>query len=1000
MKNMNLLSFHQDPGAFRVHEMPSRTYFIPFESEEASKQTRDHSAYFFSLCGEWCFLYRSSLYDMEDFYEPDFDCSGFESVRVPEVWQTHGADMAQYLTSPFPIPVDPPYVPEKNPCAAYVKDFDFSPKVEKRYELHFEGKDSCIYVWLNGSFVGYGECPHCDSTFDVSQYLREGKNRLCVMVLKWCSGTYLDDQDKIRLSGLFRQVYLLERSKEGLRDFSIAAELDGTVRVAVKADRAVCAKIEKEGRTLCQGKTQNGEVRFAVENPDFWSAETPVLYDLVLSCDGEVVRHRFGFRSVCVQNSVFKVNGQPVKLYGVNRHDSSPDGGYVLDEEFMRNELVLMKRHNINAIRTSHYPNDPRFYALCDELGFYVMSEADMECHGCAYVKDWACIVDSPAYADAIHDRIQRMYEAFKNVTCICIWSLGNESGWGKNLKNEAVYLKAADPSRPLHYEGWRGGDGDAGGSTNLSEEDWQFVKETFDFHSRMYPTFDKMREGFDNGHDGFSYIMCEYSHAMGNSCGDLRFYDEIVQSDPRYSGGFIWEWCDHSLLQKDEKGVEYFAYGGDFGEKQHFRNICMDGTVTPDRQPHSALLEAKAVFAPVRVTRNEEGGLSILNRHVFIDLSAYDFVWCLTVDGVEQESGLICVACAPGQTVTVALPCACEEGRDCVLTVSMLTKRNTLWASGGHVVAAFSFALAEAESMETVHCSVTPTVKETPTEWIVEGEDFSYRFRKDEGTLQQMYVGGKALLEHPLEWNCFRAPTDNDNTHQLKRNVAVLWENTMNFGNIEYAVLSVRSFSCRCAENSVVLSGQLLFSVPGRMAISRGSVEYRIFGDGTLRIQQNCQISENLPYFLPRYGYVFSFVEPLREIEYFGYGPAECYEDKISHGLLGQYPYIPDDPQGAYEHPQESGSHCKTKWLTATIKGQRLRFAGRFSFCASRYDVHMQAAARHRKDLIPSVGTNLYVDYRMSGVGSASCGGQQPVTECRINPGEQVAFTVEIKPC
>ncbi len=998
MKHAYALTLHEDPHVFRLNEINPRAYFIPFEREDICALNRERSAFFHCLCGQWKFLYQPSLYDMPDFFMEGFDDSGFETIAVPENWQTHGIPGAQYLTSPYPFIVDPPHVPKKNPCAAYVREFEMQPGVDKHYELHLEGKDSCAYVWLNGAFVGYGECPHGDSAFDVTKQLRAGKNRLCVLVLKWCTGSYLDDQDKIRLSGLFRDVYLLERAKDGIVDFSLQTKNDGTVKLSVKAGASVHAKIEKDGKILCETTLAGGEAVLHVNAPLLWSAEEAQLYDLTLCCAGEYVRHRFGFREVGVKDGVFLINGKPVKLYGVNRHDSSPEMGYAVSVEFMRNELVLMKRHNINAIRTAHYPNDPRFYALCDELGFYVMSEADMECHGCAYVGDYAGVVSSPLFAPAIHDRMARMLHAFKNMTCIFSWSLGNESGWGENLRRKAAYVKAADPSRLLHYEGWCGGDGDAGAQTLLSEEELRFISRTIDFNSRMYPSLTDMKQALKSEVTrGMPYMMCEYAHAMGNSGGDLRFYDEVIQSDLRYAGGFVWEWCDHALALTDEKGGRYFGYGGDFGEKLHNGNFCMDGTVTPERVPHSQLLEMKAVFAPVRISAADEGKIQIANRSAFTDLSAYEIRWSAVFAGTEAESGLLDIACPPGQSVRIDVPYA-GCGHDGVLYVRALTKADCAWARRGHEIAAFSLALPQENCACERHLPA-PALREKAAAFIVSGEGFSYTFRKDEGVLSAMTLHGKNILEKPMRFTCLRAPTDNDNAVMPAYNIAKKWRMTYEFGDIAYPELSVGNLSARIETGAVQIEGDFIFGVPGRCAISRGKIEYRIFGDGTLRISQQAAIADNLPYWLPRYGYAFDFAAPLERMEYFGLGPAESYEDKRMHALLGRYAYVPDDPVGAYEKPQESGSHAGTKWLEAEVMGKRLRFGGEFSFCASRHDLMDIASARHRKDLVKLSGTQLMIDYRMSGVGSASCKGQQPVPECRINPGETVEFVLEIKP-
>lgn len=998
MKHAHELSLHGDPGIFRLNEINPRAYFIPFEREEVCALEREHSAFFHGLCGLWKFYYCPTLYDMPDFFEAGFDDSGFETVLVPEVWQTHGVGGAQYLTSPYPFLYDPPHVPKKNPCAAYVREFDMKPAAGKGYELHIEGKDSCAYVWLNGEFVGYGECPHGDSAFDVTKNLRAGKNRLCVLVVKWCSGSYLDDQDKIRLSGLFRDVYLLERSQDGLRDFSIRTHSDGTVRLAADARAHVHAKIRRNAITLCEGMLSGGEGVFHVEQPLRWSAESPALYELVLCCAGEYVCARFGFREIGVRDGIFMVNGQAVKLYGVNRHDSSPDTGYAVSMEFMREELMLMKRHNINAIRTAHYPNDPRFYALCDELGFYVMSEADMECHGCAYVDDYAGVVSSPLFAPAIHDRIVRMMEAFKNMTCIFCWSLGNESGWGSNLRNEAAYVKAADPSRLLHYEGWCGGDGDAGAQTLLSEEELRFISRTIDFNSRMYPSLEEMKRALESeATRGMPYMMCEYAHAMGNSGGDLRFYDDVIQSDARYAGGFVWEWCDHALRLADGRGNEYFGYGGDFGERLHNGNFCMDGTVAPDRAPHSQLLEMKAVFAPVRVRQVQDGRLEFINRSAFTDLDAYEIRWDACFEGKEAARGMLYVSCPPGKSTLVDSPFS-QCGPDGVLYIRVCLKEDLAWAARGHEIAAFSFALPHAQRAAAA-LPPAPQLTETAEAFVVGAEDFCYALRKDEGVPCEIVLRGENVLLKPMRFVCMRAPTDNDNAVMPAYNIANKWRMTYEFGDIAHPEVSVRNLRAQREAGCALISGDFIFGVPGRRIISRGTIEYRIYGDGTLRIRQRARIARNLPYWLPRYGYAFDFAQPLEDMAYFGLGPAESYEDKRAHALLGRYAYVQDDPAGAYEKPQESGSHTGVKWLTARAGAAALRFDGAFSFCASRYDLHDLALKKHRKDLSPLAGTQLMIDYRMSGVGSASCKGQQPVPECRINPGEEIDFTLELRP-
>jgi len=995
--------YHRDPEIVRINELPDHAYFIPFDTAPAARLPREHSPFFHSLCGAWRFLWHPSVYEMQDFFAKGFDLADFKEIAVPECWQAHGADYTQYQSSPYPFLCDPPRVPEKNPVAAYVKDFDMTPVQGKRYELHFEGKDSCIYVWMNGQFVGYGEVPHNDSAFDVTSYLKKGANRLCVAVLKWCTGSYFDDQDKIRLSGLFREVYILERAEDGMTDFALTADASGALSLSVKAKAPVKASVY-DGAMLLASADVNGRWTWQCDTPHLWSAEDPYLYELVLECAGEVIRHRFGFRTVKIENAVFTVNGKAVKLYGVNRHDSNPDTGYVTDMAFMRNELLIMKRHNVNAIRTSHYPSDPRFYELCDELGFYVMCEADQECHGMSYLGaqypgGWDALVDDSLWATCIHDRMSRMYEAFKNSTSVVIWSLGNESGWGKDLDNEAIWFHETDKTRPVHYESA------FSGYMKYEEDELRRRAKNLDFLSAMYPP---LQPGSSRAHLRASlehpvfaekpYVMCEYNHSMGNSCGDLRFYDEWIQKHPNFAGGFIWEWCDHAMRLTDERGNSYCGYGGDFGEHHHLHNACMDGLVTPDRVPHSNLLEAKAVFAPLRVTRAENGDLILKNRYAFCDFSHISIRWRIVADNEKVAKGVLQANPAAGECVTV--PCPASEpyaAKNAALTVTAVLAADTPWAKAGHVVAAFSFPLAVTER-KALKATVAPALTVDDLYYTVSGKGFAYVFRRDTGMLTHIKKDGKQLLAAPLALNCYRAPTDNDwgVTGAL---IAKEWRSNRAFGNIAYTETSVYDFNAVTETDAVVLGGELVFGVQGRTPIARGEITYRIDGNGRLSIGQKGQICEVLPYFLPRYGYRLSLTAPAEAIRYYGYGPAECYEDKISHALLGEYDYLQDDPTGNWERPQESGSHCYTDWLTLDCNGVKLRVSGnRFSFNATRFDIHEVAATAHRKDLSEMDHTDLYLDYRMSGVGSHSCGGQDPVIPCRINAGEAFDFAFELE--
>ena len=998
------LDLHKNPKAYSVGELEYRSYFIPFESEEKINEKREKSAYFTSLSGEWLFKYEKSGYDMRDFVFAGDDLSAFQTVSIPEVWQTHGDDCAQYQTSPYPFVYNPPSPPTKNPCAAYVKDFNISKKTDKNYELHFEGKDSSVYVWLNGEFVGYGEAPHQDSAFDITPYLKDGKNRLCALVFKWCSGSYLDDQDKIRMSGLFRDVYILEREISGIQDFSVYADMHGNFSLNVKSAVPVLATLFDEKEKIFSTEV-NGSFEYKVTDAKLWSAESPYLYTLVLSCGEEYIAQKVGFRTTESKNGVYLLNGRPIKINGVNRHDFSPDTGYALSYEYMKNELALMKRYNINAIRTAHYPNDPRFYEICDELGFYVMCEADLETHGLSYVNGWDDVVNNRIFEGAFVDRMARMYEAFKNYPSIVIWSLGNESGWGKNLESCVDYFNSKDRARPLHYQAFR-----MIYSMNVGEEDNTapvynpeldaYINENFGMVVLIYPTRENITNLLKNESLPLPVLFNEYCHAMGNSCGDLRFYDDIVESSERCMGGYIWEWCDQALRIKDENGIEYLAYGGDFGEKHHLYNVSMDGLVSADRTPHSALYEAGACFSPIKIKRLSECEYEIYNRNYFLCSDVYDISYEIVCDNEIIFKKSITEKAAPREKITVNIPTDIPcRAQDSIIRFYVRLNADCAWAQNGHTVYKNSFLLyskrkTKAESL------ATPVLRESDFAFNVTVGSVEYLIRKDEGVISQIYSSGKPLLENPLEFTVWRMPTDNDNKIVggdngtiLGGGIAASWRKTKNFGELIYPSIETLNLESKEENGEIIISADFIFAVPGRCPISRGRIEYRFSGEG-LSIKQNGIINPELDFWLARYGYRLHFKDRLESVNYFGYGPDECYEDKREYATLDWYRYIPDDEKNSYEKPQECNSRVDTKWLDFKIGDENFKiFSDKFSFSVTSYDANECWKINHKKDMPKINGSYLHLDYRMSGVGSRSCGGEDPILECRINPAEKLDF-------
>ncbi len=567
----------------RINAEKPRAYYVPFSEGQSfafSRYILDRKASnrFISLDGEWCIAEysRPELVDIEK--EP------IDKIPVPSCVQMHGYDKIQYINCRYPFPFDPPFVPAENPTYHYQRKFYIEDLTEKYY-LNFEGIDSYFTVYINKRFVGSGQISHSTNEYDITPYLRTGENTLDVVVIKWCAGSYLECQDKFRWTGIFRSVYLLKRPKKHITDFKIITATNGEIVVGNLSEIPFECSIEGEQVWV---EPQN-KATLTIKNVELWTAENPKLYDLILSANGEKILQRVGFRSVAIENGVFKINGKHIKLKGVNRHESNPETGMTVSVEDTIKDLELMKWANVNAIRTSHYPNAPEFYELCNAYGFYVMDEADVETHGVCTAEGgydnalWQEYAEKDIFTESVTDREIHLYERDKNQTCVIIWSLGNESSYGKMFHKGADYIKSKD-KRPVHYEGaWESDKSD-------------YYTDRIDMASRMYPPINFFEEFLADGKEKRPLVLCEYSHAMGNSNGDLNDYWEKIDHNERFMGGFVWEWCDHAI--KTEKG---FLYGGDFGEKEHDGNFCVDGLVTPDRRVKSNLLEMKAVYGGKR---------------------------------------------------------------------------------------------------------------------------------------------------------------------------------------------------------------------------------------------------------------------------------------------------------------------------------------------------------------------------------------------------------------
>ncbi|MDB5083191.1 MAG: beta-D-galactosidase subunit alpha, partial [Bacilli bacterium] len=746
------------------NRVTTRSYFIPFVDEAAALTCeRGNSSYFQLLNGNWNFHYATApAYSPTGFFEESFDVSGWDTLPVPSSWQMHGYGKPHYTNTVFPFPVDPPRVPTENPTGAYRRDFYVSDTwAGLRINLRFEGVDSAFHVWVNGHEVGYSQGSRLPSEFDITSFVRSGYNSLSVRVYQWSDGSYIEDQDMWWLSGIFRDVYLIATPTVYLQDFTVQTELDdqyqnATLKLNTLLKNSTANGVENlqvavrlldslqqpmqglnQSRTVSvrAGEQVDLQLEMRAAGPEKWSAENPYLYHLLLSLQNEkgevlqVIPCRVGFRQVELKDGNLLVNGVPIMLKGVNRHDHHPDLGKAVPLEWMIEDVRLMKRHNINAVRTSHYPNDPRFYDLCDQYGLYVMDESDLECHGFKQAGNYTQLSDNPEWEAAYVDRIERMVQRDKNHPSVIMWSLGNESAYGCNHEAMAGWAHEFDPTRLVHYCG----DSQA---------------RVADVYSTMYTTVEKMHELGSRTDLTKPHILCEYGHAMGNGPGGLKEYVETFYTYKRLQGGFIWEWLDHGIRQHTADGQEYFAYGGDFGDQPNDYNFVIDGLVFPDHTPSPGLIEYKKVIEPVKVDEVDllQRKIQITNRYDFISLDDLKCVWNLMADGQVLQSGELDVRniiAGSNETITVpfTLPDVLKPATDYWLNIVFNLATDRVWAEAGHEVAWAQFLLPTTATnlvpQKAVSAMAPLSCKDEGNLLLINGSNFELRFNKVFGLLE-----------------------------------------------------------------------------------------------------------------------------------------------------------------------------------------------------------------------------------------------------------------------
>ncbi len=987
---------YENPQLLHENTLPNRAYYLPASHAIRRFDDRSVSDRILFLNGSWPFRYFKSVYDADDsFIRPDTDLAGYDEIPVPGNWQTNGFDTHQYTNVMYPIPFDPPYVPRENPCGCYARDFDYAPDPSlPRVSLVFEGVDSCFYVWLNGHYVGYSQVSHSTSEFDISGYLTAGRNRLSVLVLKWCDGTYLEDQDKFRMSGIFRDVYLIRRPENHVFDFFATTQITdngASVLVRIKPLKGgipVSLRLYDHSERLIAAadavQTNNEDYPLAaelpVDSPILWNAEKPYLYTLEILTDSEVITDRVGIREITIKNNTVLLNGQKIKLRGVNRHDSDPVTGYAVTLEQMKKDLELMKRYNFNAIRCSHYPNSPVFTRLCDEYGFYVIDEADHEAHGVSDIYngslDWAAVKDrcakyledNPDYIPAVLDRVQRCVSRDKNRPCVIIWSMGNEAYYGCTTEEALKWTKKFDSTRLTHYEG-------AYNAGKYRKFDFSQI----DLYSRMYPSTDEIRAYLENNPER-PMILCEYCHAMGNGPGDLEDYRELIEKYDSFCGGLIWEWCDHAIFKGyADNGKPIYYYGGDHGEEQHDGNFCMDGLVYPDRRPHTGVLEAWNVNRPARVEGFDpiSRTITLKNTLDFTDLKeCLDLKWSLIRDGDIVAEGIVpheeLPSVLPHQTGNVRIGWPDLPIGKCYLKISYHAYSGGCIADRGNSLGFDEIQLSDgvnhyaAALISGIQASsVDLEVQESERYITVSGSGFRYCFDQLTGMIDCIDKNGP-LLQKPVQINLWRAPTDND--QGIKRE----WYRA------RYDRIKPRAYrmNWQRAENRIDITADLSIGAVSLQKAADICIRWSVFADGRIGVRLDVRKDPSFPPF-PRFGLRFFLDKAFDQVTYFGLGPQESYPDKRRAASHGLYSGSVKDQHEDYLMPQENGSHADCDFVTLKNGESAFSVAAEkpFSFNVSPYTQEELTTKGHAYELEESGCTVLCVDYRMNGIGSNSCG-------------------------
>ena len=981
--------YYENLNVLHENTMPARAYYIPASKRmDNLVEHREESDRMQLLNGTWEFQYFTSIYNIKDsFFEKNYDTENFDEIQVPSVWQMAGYDTHQYTNIRYPFPFDPPYVPQDIPCGAYVHNFEYSrdEKASKAF-LNFEGVDSCFYVWINGSYVGYSQVSHMTSEFDVTDVLQDGTNTVAVLVMKWCDGSYLEDQDKFRMSGIFRDVYILKRPKQAISDYHIKTRIEdmlAKVEIEMKFYSPLNVKIsieDRNGAVVALGSiAEEGTAVLEIASPELWNTENPYLYKLILETENEVIVDHIALRKIEIKDQVIYLNGQKIKFRGVNRHDSDPVTGFTISLEQITTDLTLMKQHNFNAIRSSHYPNAPFFYEMCDKYGFMVIDEADIEAHGPFMIyrkedtdynrfKRWnEKIADDPVWEEAIVDRVKLMVERDKNRFCIVMWSMGNESAYGCNFEKALEWTKNFDPDRITQYE-----------SARYRNYDETYDYSNLDMYSRMYPALSEIQEYLDK--DGSKpFLLVEYCHSMGNGPGDFEDYFQMIQDNDKMCGGFVWEWCDHAIAHGTaENGKTIYAYGGDHGEEIHDGNFCMDGLVYPDRTVHTGLLEYKNVYRPVRVVSydKESGELVLHNYMDFDDLKDYVKIsYELTQDGLVISKDILSeFSVVPHGEGKTNLKISVPENGKCYLKLIYHLKKELPLLDEDHILGFDEIEVSKDDAkcklaekwMQKTAVDSELQVNENDTQIHIKGREFAYTIDRRTALFTEMKFAGREYLNHPMELNIWRAPTDND------MYIKAEWKKA------HYDKAYTRAYTTEVVQgkHGVKIVSHASVVAETVQKILDVTITWKIDASGKIDADIEATKDGEFPD-LPRFGVRMFLDKKLSDARYFGMGPQESYRDKHQAASHGLYRANVGDLHEDYIRPQENGSHydCEYVELNNSRYGIVVSAENAFSFNASYYTQEELEKKTHNYELTESDSVVFCVDYALNGIGSNSCG-------------------------